>query len=44
MKLDLYQFLSPDAYSQLNEFVPIIEKTATSCVYDVGPVFLTCLF
>lgn len=34
--LNLYHFLAPDAYSQLLEFVPLIDRTAVSSVYDVS--------
>ena len=38
--LDLYEFLAPDAYSRLSEYVALIDKTTMSTVYDVR--FLVC--
>ena len=34
--LDLYQVLSPNAYSYKEEFIPVIRKTVQSQVNEVG--------
>lgn len=38
--LDLYEFLAPDAYSRLSEYVALIDKTTFSTVYDIMPKFI----
>ena len=34
--LDLYQVLSPNAYSYREEFIPVIRKTVQSQVHEVS--------
>jgi len=38
-RLGLYQFLAPNAYSQLETFVDTIERKVASQVYEVMPLF-----
>lgn len=38
--LNLYNVLEPDTFNQLSEYVPVINRTAFSTVYDVSIFFL----
>ena len=37
-KLSLYQVLAPNAFSPVEEFVPILRKTVSSTIYEVTQI------
>ena len=41
-RLDLYQFLAPNAYPRLDTFVDTTERRVSSQVYEVMPLFEWC--
>jgi len=46
-KLNLYQVLAPNAFSPVEEFVPILKKTVSSTLHEVSdgdPVFFLWWF
>lgn len=36
-KLSLYQILAPNAFSTVEEFVPILQKTVSATIHEVIP-------
>lgn len=45
-KLNLYQVLAPNAFSPVEEFVPILQKTVSSTLHEAsdGDLFLLLFF
>lgn len=45
-KLNLYQVLAPNAFSPVEEFVPILQKTVSSTLHEAsdGDLFLLFFF